>query len=634
MKYKKYLSITLVVFLIGAGLSSTAYAGIFMSSSRPNADVSDEGVMSLVSKDERHGDVYIIDDCESGTEFAGRVYKRYYPLNMNSFKEFKEDGLRVEFTGEVSIGGILSFVGIRSLFRYGALPIVLREIEAVGEAPDIEPEPEPEPEDEIDIAFDIQIKDSFEENDPIAVDAELTNNGEEDVQVCEMALELRTLNFMIKTPESKILMFNKSRYIRGVPEIVKIDAGDTYYVTVEDITELGMFVDEEGNDYTFKTGNYLIEGIYESIDTASHFADEPFFEGQLTSPRYSFVISGNEPQGENHKPNADFTYSPEVPLVGETVYFYDQSSDPDLDDLSYEWTFEEALTAVTGQNPTHVYNEPGIYTVYLKVTDTEGASDQTSKEVRVREADPEDPDDPEEPESDARIYGRVREDPEIPVTQFIPVEDALVIAYDKSVDTLDSEKVCETVTDYRGSYELNVAEGRYLLVVTKEGYEEATELVEVKSAEEKMVNFALKKISLDPDFEIELKEHSFKVGEPIHVSVTMTNNNEQSLKVQEMGLELGTLDLIVETPNNGKIHYIGSTVKMYPPVIELKPGESSMVIVDLTQVELGNDKESVKLEDLGRYSVTAEYKSVDHAGLAAGVWCGELSSQTESFVIE
>ncbi len=629
MKYKKYLAITLVVFLIGAGLSSTAYAGIFMSSSRPNADVSDEGVMSLVSKDERHGDVYIIDDCESGTEFAGRVYKRYYPLNMNSFKEFKEDGLRVEFTGEVSIGGILSFVGIRSLFRYGALPIVLREIEAVGEAPDIEPEPEPEPEDEIDIAFDIQIKDSFEENDPIAVDAELTNNGEEDVQVCEMALELRTLNFMIKTPESKILMFNKSRHIRGVPEIVKINSGDTYYVTVEDITEPGMFVDEDGNDYTFEAGNYLIEGIYESVSVPSPSADGLFFEGQLTSPRYSFVISGDEPQNENHEPTADFTCEPEVPLTGETVYFFDQSSDPDLDELTYEWIFEEALEAVTDKNPTHVYKEPGIYTVYLEVTDSKGASDRTSKEVRVRKADEEDPE-----EREARIYGRVREDPEIPVTQFIPVEGALVTAYDNSIDALTPEKVYETETDNRGSYELLVEEGKYLIVVTKEGYEEATKPVEVKVGEEKMVNFALKRITLEPDFEIDLKEHSFKVGEPIHVAVTMTNNNEQSLKVQEMGLELGTLDLIVETPNNGKIHYIGSTVKMYPPVIELKPGESSMVIVDLTQVELGKDKVSVKLDDLGRYSVTAEYKSMDHAGLDQDVWRGELSSQTEYFVIE
>ena len=630
MKYKKYLAITLVFFLFAAGISSSAYAGIFMSSAKSNAEVSDEGVMSLVSKDERRGDVYIIDDCVKGTEFAGRVYTKYYPLNMDSFKDFKEDGLKVEFTGRVSLASILSFAGITSLFSYGALPIVLKEIKAVEEVPGVEPEPD----DEIDITFDIQLKDSFEEIDPIAVDAELTNNGEEAVQVCEMSLELRTLNFMIKTPESKILMFNKSRYIRGVPEIVKIDAGDTYYLTVDDITEPGLFVDEEGNDYTFNAGNYLIEGMYESIDTASHFADEPFFEGQLTSPRYSFVISDDEPQNENQKPKADFTYSPEVPITGETVYFYDQSSDPDLDELTYEWTFEEALTAVTDQNPTHVYEEPGIYTVYLKVTDTEGASDQTSKEVRVREADPEDPEDPEEPESDARIYGRVREDPEIPVTQFIPVEGALVTVYDKSIDTLDSEKVCETETDYRGSYELNLGEGRYLLVVTKEEYEESTELVEVISTEEKMVNFVLKRINLEPDFQIELKEDSFKAGEPIHVAVTMTNNNEETLKVQEMGLEFGTLDLIVETPNNGQIHYIGSTVKMYPPVIELKPGEGSMVIVDLTQVELGNDKESIKLEDSGRYSVTAEYKSIEHAGLAADVWCGELSSQTESFVIE
>ncbi len=45
------------------------------------------------------------------------------------------------------------------------------------------------------------------------------------------------------------------------------------------------------------------------------------------------------------------------------------------DIVSYEWDFGDGTPHGTGVNPTHIYNSPGVYTVTLKVTDNDGASD-------------------------------------------------------------------------------------------------------------------------------------------------------------------------------------------------------------------------------------------------------------------
>ena len=149
-----------------------------------------------------------------------------------------------------------------------------------------------------------------------------------------------------------------------------------------------------------------------------------------------------------------------------------------------------------------------------------------------------------------------------------------------------------------------------------------------------MVNFALKRITVDPDFEITLKRQEFKVGEPIHVAATLTNNGNSVLKIQEMGLEYATLDFIIETPKGANVRYVGPIVKMYPPIVELKPGESSVAIVDLTQTDFGNDGKILKINEPGEYSITGLYCSVESGDLEEKIWQGELSSQTETFLIE
>lgn len=77
-------------------------------------------------------------------------------------------------------------------------------------------------------------------------------------------------------------------------------------------------------------------------------------------------------------PTADFTYNPILPVVDEEVQFTDQSSGTII---SWNWVINTENSIE--QNPTHVFNEDGVYIVSLTVVDQNGCSDVTSVEINV-----------------------------------------------------------------------------------------------------------------------------------------------------------------------------------------------------------------------------------------------------------
>jgi len=82
-------------------------------------------------------------------------------------------------------------------------------------------------------------------------------------------------------------------------------------------------------------------------------------------------------------PIALFEYSPNKPLVGDTVTFNASASTPNGGDIvSYEWSFGDDSTD-TGVTATHQYSEAGIYTVRLNITDSDGFMDIEEKTVTV-----------------------------------------------------------------------------------------------------------------------------------------------------------------------------------------------------------------------------------------------------------
>ncbi len=86
---------------------------------------------------------------------------------------------------------------------------------------------------------------------------------------------------------------------------------------------------------------------------------------------------------ENQPPVASFTYTPEHPVVNQTVTFDASSSyDPDGVVVLYEWDFGDGATA-SGVVVTHAYSAAGNYRVTLTVTNDDGAKNSTSRLITV-----------------------------------------------------------------------------------------------------------------------------------------------------------------------------------------------------------------------------------------------------------
>ena len=92
----------------------------------------------------------------------------------------------------------------------------------------------------------------------------------------------------------------------------------------------------------------------------------------------------------NQPPIANFTYSPEKPVVNQSVTFDASSSyDPDGNIMNYEWDFGDGnITNTTEEVIKHSYSEAGSYEVVLTVTDDKGATNSTTKMITVMPAKP------------------------------------------------------------------------------------------------------------------------------------------------------------------------------------------------------------------------------------------------------
>ena len=77
----------------------------------------------------------------------------------------------------------------------------------------------------------------------------------------------------------------------------------------------------------------------------------------------------------------------EFMLSNDPVNFYDNSfTDPNynIDLISWEWDFGDGIMS-NEQNPSHVYNYPGLYYVWLTIEDENGCTHKTMKTINVLE---------------------------------------------------------------------------------------------------------------------------------------------------------------------------------------------------------------------------------------------------------
>jgi PKD repeat protein len=79
----------------------------------------------------------------------------------------------------------------------------------------------------------------------------------------------------------------------------------------------------------------------------------------------------------------NFTFAPASPADHEEVFFQSTSTAPANNPIaSYSWDFGDGRTG-SGQQETHAFDSPGVYTVTLTITDFVGRSASTSKPITV-----------------------------------------------------------------------------------------------------------------------------------------------------------------------------------------------------------------------------------------------------------
>jgi hypothetical protein len=88
---------------------------------------------------------------------------------------------------------------------------------------------------------------------------------------------------------------------------------------------------------------------------------------------------------QNLPPLASFTYSPQKPVVNQTITFNaSNSTDPDGNITKYDWNFGDGnATNTTEEIINHSYSLAGEYTVNLTVTDNNELTNSTSQLIIV-----------------------------------------------------------------------------------------------------------------------------------------------------------------------------------------------------------------------------------------------------------
>jgi hypothetical protein len=110
-----------------------------------------------------------------------------------------------------------------------------------------------------------------------------------------------------------------------------------------------------------------------------------YFTVQDDEGAWSSAVTGNLTILTNHPPVTSFSYLPMNPTTNETITFNALASyDPDGSIISYNWSFGDGNMANTTEAIiTHSYALVGGYIVNLTVTDNEGATNRTSKTIKV-----------------------------------------------------------------------------------------------------------------------------------------------------------------------------------------------------------------------------------------------------------
>lgn len=165
------------------------------------------------------------------------------------------------------------------------------------------------------------------------------------------------LNFANQFPATRITITSLANG-ESVSYLRNVEAdGRMILVRSENLNPSQGFKVRIAVDYTFSNSTPDANGWLQSVRSTSAFE---FF----TAPPASTV--------------ADFSFSPQNPIAGQTIIFTNLSSNA----TSYQWSSDQGGFSSTAANPSFAFSQPGNYTVTLVATGP-GGSNQISKTITV-----------------------------------------------------------------------------------------------------------------------------------------------------------------------------------------------------------------------------------------------------------
>src|SRR5690606_9502066 len=103
------------------------------------------------------------------------------------------------------------------------------------------------------------------------------------------------------------------------------------------------------------------------------------------APDAIYNLLSLQAEADNNAPTALFTLTTSSGPAPLSINFdASLSSDTDGSIVSYAWNFGDGSTA-SGQATSHTFSNVGTYTVRLTVTDDEGASASTTRQIQATE---------------------------------------------------------------------------------------------------------------------------------------------------------------------------------------------------------------------------------------------------------